>query len=203
MFYEFILLPTVGALIGWFTNLLAIKLIFRPLKPFRIPLINWDFQGLIPKRRAQIAGSIGQIVEKELISVEDIIGHSNTPEVKKEVLLTIKKTIIDKVSDRIPGFIPLGLQAVLLKYIEDILDKEAESLFKSFMERFSEYMIKDVKVGKTVEDRINALDVLELERLVMSVSQRELKHIEILGGIIGFLIGLGQAGLLFFLNAIS
>ncbi|HHT66442.1 MAG TPA: DUF445 family protein, partial [Clostridiales bacterium] len=49
----------VGALIGWFTNYLAVKMLFRPIRPWRIPLTKIELQGLIPKRREEIAVTIG------------------------------------------------------------------------------------------------------------------------------------------------
>ena len=42
-------LIAAGAIISWFTNVLAIKMLFRPIKTFRIPLLNITIQGLIPK----------------------------------------------------------------------------------------------------------------------------------------------------------
>jgi uncharacterized membrane protein YheB (UPF0754 family) len=35
-----------------------------------------------------------------------------------------------------------------------------------------------------------------MERLVLRVAKKELRHIEILGGVLGFIIGLVEAGLL-------
>ena len=68
---ELLIMTVVGALIGWFTNYLAVKMLFRPIRPRRVPLIKIELQGLIPRRREEIAVTIGATVEKELISVKD------------------------------------------------------------------------------------------------------------------------------------
>ena len=47
-----------------------------------------------------------------------------------------------------------------------------------------------------VEKKIEAFDVSALESIVYSIASREFKMIEILGGVLGFLIGLGQVALL-------
>ena len=44
-----------------------------------------------------------------------------------------------------------------------------------------------------IEDRINQFDLGKLEEIILSVADRELKHIEYLGAVIGFVIGLAQA----------
>ena len=75
--FEVMFLAVVGGIIGWITNLLAIKMIFRPLKPIKIPLINYELVGLIPKRRREIAASIGEVIETELLSTKEILEKNN------------------------------------------------------------------------------------------------------------------------------
>ncbi|HCX79706.1 MAG TPA: DUF445 domain-containing protein, partial [Firmicutes bacterium] len=63
--YYFILFPLLGGAIGWVTNYLAIKFLFRPRKPWRIgPLV---IQGVIPRRRKDLAAAVGQVVATELL----------------------------------------------------------------------------------------------------------------------------------------
>ena len=47
-FITILILTIVGGLIGWITNILAIKLLFRPIKPVKIPILNIEILGLIP-----------------------------------------------------------------------------------------------------------------------------------------------------------
>lgn len=70
---EFFIGPLVGGLIGYITNGIAIKMLFRPLKPLylfgkRVPFT----QGIIPKERDRIAHSIGEVVGRELINQETL-----------------------------------------------------------------------------------------------------------------------------------
>ena len=67
---QFLMMVAVGTLIGWFTNYLAIKLLFRPYKEMNF--FFFKIQGLIPERRGEISENIADVVEKELISVDDI-----------------------------------------------------------------------------------------------------------------------------------
>ncbi|HWO76976.1 MAG TPA: DUF445 family protein [Bacillus sp. (in: firmicutes)] len=66
-------LGLIGALIGGFTNFLAIKMLFRPYRPlyigkFKVPLTP----GLIPKRREELAIQLGKLVVEQLITKERI-----------------------------------------------------------------------------------------------------------------------------------
>ncbi len=87
------ILATVGALIGWTTNVIAIKLLFRPIEPVRIPLTKLTLQGLMPKRKKEIAKNIGETVENELISIEEIIDKMIEGSDKTMIIEALKKRI--------------------------------------------------------------------------------------------------------------
>ena len=48
-------------------------------------------------------------------------------------------------------------------------------------------------IGKRIEDKINAMDIRELERLVLGFSSKQFRHITFFGGVLGFAIGIVQA----------
>jgi len=90
---EYITPPLAGAIIGWGTNWLAIKMIFRPLYPKHVFGVRLPFTpGLIPKERARIAESIGQAGES-LIDLPSI----------QEKLLSEQFT--EKIAGAVDGFI--------------------------------------------------------------------------------------------------
>ena len=49
-----------------------------------------------------------------------------------------------------------------------------------------------MNIKEIVENKVNDLDLIELENIILSVADKELKHIELLGLILGFLIGIVQ-----------
>ncbi|WP_070000082.1 DUF445 domain-containing protein [Cellulosilyticum sp. I15G10I2] len=69
MNWELLIGPVVGGIIGYITNGIAIKMLFRPLNPIHIFGIKLPFTpGIIPKEKGRLARSIGQVVGKELIN---------------------------------------------------------------------------------------------------------------------------------------
>lgn len=186
----------VGALIGWVTNYLAIKLIFRPHDPCRIPLIGISIQGLIPKRRAEIASSIGKTIEEQLLSTEDIVNRLVQGQNKRDIIWAIKHRVLKVTRDKIPSLIPSAIREAIVKKLASILDTELETMFNTMVEDTLEKAIARVDIEKMVEDKINSLDIAELEGMILDIASRELKHIELLGGVLGFLIGIIQGLLL-------
>lgn len=65
--------PCLGAFIGYLTNRIAIRMLFRPLRPWRI--LGWRVPltpGIIPSKRHQLAASIGDMVGQRLLTSEEI-----------------------------------------------------------------------------------------------------------------------------------
>jgi len=57
---------SIGALVGYLTNILAIWMLFNPKRKFL------GFQGVIPKKRKEIAEGISTIIEEEFINPTSI-----------------------------------------------------------------------------------------------------------------------------------
>lgn len=65
--------PVIGGIIGYFTNFIAIKMLFRPKHEVKIGNFTLPFTpGIIPKRKDQLARAIGETVAEKVFTEEDI-----------------------------------------------------------------------------------------------------------------------------------
>jgi uncharacterized membrane protein YheB (UPF0754 family) len=65
--------PVIGAVIGYFTNYIAVKMLFRPLYPVKLGKLTLPFTpGVIPKRKNELAAALGSMVGNTLITREDL-----------------------------------------------------------------------------------------------------------------------------------
>ena len=192
MALKLLILATLGGIIGWITNRLAIKMLFRPFQPVNIPLINYKIQGLIPKRKAEIAKSIGEAVETELLSMEEIIMELIKGDNKDEISVILKNKIAEIITDKQSSVIPSVFKKMILKYINGMIDEEGDRIITEFIEDTVIKATESIRLSKMIEDRINRFEMEELERIAIKVVKAELRHIEILGGILGFMIGIFQ-----------
>lgn len=195
---KILILAIVGGIIGYITNVIAIKLIFRPIEPIKIPIINKEILGLIPKRKSEIANNIGEIIQDEFLSVDEILNQVVTQEDKENLAKYIEvkiKTIIDEKM----SFIPTPIKGVVQSYISDAIEIE----IKQSIDDISDEMIKKaserINIQQMVEDKINELNLYELEEIILKIAKQELKHIEILGFTLGFLIGIIQGLIVIFM----
>ena len=98
--------PCIGAFIGYLTNKIAIRMLFRPLRPWhlfgvRVPMTP----GIIPSRRHQLALNIGEMVGRHLLSAKDI-GAAISLERFQEHLATLADLRVSEILKRDLG--PLG-----------------------------------------------------------------------------------------------
>ncbi|GAA0766908.1 DUF445 family protein [Clostridium subterminale] len=186
-----VLLALVGGVIGWVTNILAIKLMFRPINPIKIPIINFEIVGLIPKRKNEIAQNIGEVVAKELLSIDDIINSAITEDDKIIFSQLVKNKIRTLVAGKM-DFVPVPFRMMVQGPIDNIIEEEVDGALKEIEGEVIDHIKNRVDIEKLVAEKINDLDLQELERIIVSVAKKELKHIEVLGFILGAAIGVVQ-----------
>lgn len=184
-------MAVVGGIIGYVTNVLAVKMLFRPLKPFKMPILGFEIVGLIPKRRADIAKSIGTTVGEQLIDYDELI-NSMLKEEDKENLKRVLKERIAVIIDEKASFIPFLFRSKVTEFVDQVIESEFDSGIDSLLEVAKEKAISRIDVGKMVEEKINELDLVELEKIILVIASKELKHIENLGLLLGFVIGVVQ-----------
>ena len=86
--------PVIGAVIGYFTNYIAVKMLFHPLKPVKIGGRTLPFTpGIIPKGRPRLAKALGKAVGEKLLTREDIRKMLLSGEVKDKILDGVVKGI--------------------------------------------------------------------------------------------------------------
>jgi uncharacterized membrane protein YheB (UPF0754 family) len=193
-----IVMAIIGGCIGYITNKLAIKLIFRPINPIKIPILNIEILGLIPKRKKEIAKNIGDIIQREFISVDEILENIIDENDKARIVTYIKGKVRIIIEER-AILIPSPIRQMLQGYIENIVEKE----FSKYINELSKDIVHKaqdrINIQEIVENKINELDLYELENIILSIAEKELKHIEVLGLILGFLIGIVQGILTIFI----
>jgi len=189
-------LPFVTALIGWFTNKVAVKMLFHPKNP--VAIIGFKWQGLIPRRQAEIAKETGEIVEKELLQAHLLSSSLREMDLQPHFHEFIDEVVSKGLVQQLQSMPLIGsfLNDSLVDQFLGMAKQEVDKQSGPFIEKIAGDVEKQVQVRQLVEDRINALDLNELERLVHRIAAKEFRRIEFLGGLLGFIIGLAQLGLL-------
>ncbi|GHV52622.1 hypothetical protein AGMMS49579_10190 [Spirochaetia bacterium] len=138
--------PLAGAIIGYITNVVAIRMLFRPLKAIRVCGVRLPFTpGILPRQRHQLAESIGRMVERELLTPEIIrerLGREDVQEkLKAQIALYTGGLLaapLEKILHPQTGG-GSGVSGLILSFIRDFFysenfDRLFDSLLRSLLE---------------------------------------------------------------------
>ena len=86
--------PCIGAFIGYLTNKIAIRMLFRPLRPWhlwglRVPMTP----GVIPGKRQQLAANIGEMVGRHLLTSRDIGAALSEEPFQEHLVALVDRTV--------------------------------------------------------------------------------------------------------------
>jgi uncharacterized membrane-anchored protein YjiN (DUF445 family) len=165
--------PLVGAAIGYITNAIAIKMLFRPLGEKKILGIRLPFTpGILPRRRHKLAESIGLMVERELITPELVTGRLNQEDVRERVKTAVaaytEKLLAVPLSRLLPESSPAENPAVA--GAAEILFRGfiASPVFESIAGRIIDHFFLRPRVWEILGDTSAAELRKNLEKFILS-----------------------------------
>ena len=152
---EIIAGPAIGAVIGYCTNYIAVKMLFRPLKPVKIGNKTLPFTpGIIPKGQGRMARALGQAVGEHLLTKEDF----------EKMLLSedIKNAVVDAV----------------LQKIEKL--KDTETSLEEFLSQYTgqeEYDLMRDKLEDYITEKITeGVENLDIGAIIVEEGTKEIKE---------------------------
>jgi uncharacterized membrane protein YheB (UPF0754 family) len=187
------LIPFIAAAIGWLTNWIAIKMLFHPRKEMNLGLFR--LQGIFPKRKAVLAEKLGTVVDKELFSMAMISEKLTNPQTQEQLMLIVHQQLDNRLADEIKSVNPMiamFLTPELLAQIKAKIANQFAEMTPKMIEQLGQ-TLESIDVQQMVKERVMNFSDQKLEDILMSVMQKELKFIEIAGGVLGFIIGLLQS----------
>jgi uncharacterized membrane protein YheB (UPF0754 family) len=196
---ELLIVPVATTFIGWITNVVAVKMLFHPQKPINLGFMS--LQGVVPKRQKKLAASLAEIIEKELVSVTDLTAKFDAIDLEKELDPVVDR-FIEGLLKRIIGSIPMAgmfLQGGMGNQLKVLGKQELVKFLPELKEMISKKMHAEYDLRGFIEERIASFSLDKLEEIVMHVARKELRTIEVLGGVLGLLIGLLQMALMYWL----
>jgi len=120
--------PIAGAVIGFVTNVVAIRMLFRPLREIRVFGIRLPFTpGILPRQRGKLAQSIGAMVERELITPEILRERLSRNDVREKIKVALS-LFTEKILDKTPGELMANSEVLSPEKISSAVDKLYPSL---------------------------------------------------------------------------
>ena len=183
-------LPIIGALIGWLTNWVAVKMLFHPKKPLRLGIVT--IQGIFPKRQKAFAEKLGAVVANELFSIKEVTSKLIEKSDSQEVLNEIRDGIRTAIEEFMEKNLALANFLVSDKMKWDIAHQMTE-VFRPQLRRLAKRMSREIEndmdVETIVREKVANFSSDKLEEVLFAIMKREFRFVEMVGAVLGFLIG--------------
>lgn len=187
------LIPFISAFIGWFTNWIAIKMLFHPKNPVKI--LGVTIQGIFPKRQQQFAQKLGTLVATELINFNDIAVKLKDPKQLESVTPVIEGHIDTflrvKLQEKLP-VVSMFIGDNTIGKLKDGMMEEINSLLPEVISKYADNIGQKVDVEKMVTEKVANFSSDKLEEILTAIMSKEFRFVEIIGGVLGFIIGIVQ-----------
>mmetsp|Transcript_26205 Transcript_26205/g.83759 ORF Transcript_26205/g.83759 Transcript_26205/m.83759 type:complete len:460 (-) Transcript_26205:361-1740(-) len=211
--WMYCLIPIFSAIVGYATNVLALKMTFYPLEFWPPQLKLWQpkdqpfglfgWQGIIPCKAGKMASIMTDMMTEKLFDIREIFGRMDPDHlagILKPGLDSTIKTVVDKVAMKEAPSVWEGIPEAAKQEVYRLAAKDAGAYLTGLMALLREnitdvFDIKNMVVTNCERDKSLVVSMFQ------EVGVQEFKFIEKSGLYFGFLFGLVQAGVFYAYDA--
>ena len=194
IFHEPLIMPAFGLIVGWFTDWLALKMIFNPKHP--ISIFGITIQGLFLKRRKEVAADYGALIAEEVITPRKVIEAILKGPLSDRLFVLVRRQV-QATLDRQTGIAtPLVVMAVGSSRYTDM----KRTITTKVMDRLPETMLYVEDYARDAMDirtllvsKMQQLDEEQFEALIRPAFEQDEWILITVGALLGFTMGECQA----------
>ncbi len=189
-----LLIPAISAMVGWLTNVLAIRMMFHPVEFVGIPpYLGW--QGVIPANALRLAKVSNELITSKLLSVRELFEASFSADAFAGEL----GAVVDATSEQIIDEVATKHAKALWDNAGGFMQDKVRALVREEVTALSRAIALDMAddIDEILDVEQTILDAMDRERTLMgeifyAVGQSEFNFIERSGLYFGFLLGIAQ-----------
>ena len=174
-------------------------MLFHPREPKKI--LGITFQGIFPKRQLQFAEKLGKLISNELVSFSDIEQKVTDPDNLNKIMPVVEEHIEyflkEKLKDKMP-MIAMFLGEQTIAQFKGVFIEELQELFPIIMKNYMATLQTDLDLEQIVIEKVRNFSSDKFENILNQIMAKEFKFIELIGAVLGFLIGILQVAITYF-----
>jgi len=155
---------------------------------------RWGFQGLLPRRQAELARDVGRIVGTELVKVDELLAPLDRLDLAPQLTALLDQALTRKITElRAKPLVGMLLTDGLVQGFRDSILKEVLAAQPQIIANLKAAARPHLDVSTLAEQQLASFDLDRLERLINQLASTEFRAIEWWGAVLGGMIGLLQA----------
>jgi len=191
---EWWILPICGVFVGYFTNVIALKVIFVPVEPRKV--CGHRVQGLFLLRQDAVSELYGKMSAEKIMSAENLM-HALVNGPRSEAMFQlVDKHVAKCMEDQAAYYKNLFLLSIgaetWIEFRQGVCSEFRKRL-PALLARITGYTQRKLKLEETLTKKLKALPPLEFERLLHAVFEQDEIKLILVGAVLGALVGFLQA----------
>jgi uncharacterized membrane protein YheB (UPF0754 family) len=185
-------MPLFGGFTGWFTDWLALKMVFRPKKPTKYLFGLFEWQGMFLRRRKEVAAEYGALIADEIITPRNIIDAvlkgPLSDRLYSMVLKNVQKMVDEQAGPTRP-LIVLAVGSVRFQEMKKLIAARLLERMPEAMKHVERYAEDAMDLKRTLVTKMQELNEEEFENLLRPAFQQDEWILIAVGAVLGFLVG--------------
>ncbi len=185
-------IPLFGGFTGWFTDWLALKMIFNPKYPTKYLGGLFEWQGLFLKRRAEVSAEYGRLIAQEIVTPKNIIDAILRGPLSDRLFSMVQKQVQRVVDDQSGIAKPFVVFAVGSSRYQDMKRTVSDEIIKRLPETLrhvEKYAGEAMDLENLLASKMQTLTVEEFEGLLHPAFEQDEWILITVGAVLGFIVG--------------
>ena len=191
-------LPVFGFMVGWLTNWLALKVIFRPLEPTKV--LGFTMHGIFLRRQQEVAETFSRVNCRQILHTKAIWDAILTGRLKRNFFNLLRAHSLAFTNDLLGGMRIFAIASLGAQNLNDMREAIAQKIIDGLpgiIDQSYEYTTEALDIENTLRERMAALSSSEFEGVLHPAFEEDELLLIIVGGALGALAGTAQLLLLF------
>lgn len=188
------ILPLCGIVVGYATNVVALKVIFHPVLPHK--LCCCTVQGLFLQRQQDVSKTYSRTLADKVLTAQVLMKSLCTGPRSEKMYDIVSKHIAHMIEDRNAHIKPLFLATIgaesWINFREGVCAEFREKV-PTLLTRIEGYAQKKLDLETTLRTRLEKLPCNEFERLLHAVFEQDEIKLILVGALLGAIVGFLQA----------
>jgi len=196
------IMPVFGLFTGWFTDWLALKMIFEPKEPVRyLGLFEW--QGLFLKRREEVAAQYGDLIASEILTPHNIMDAVLRGPLSDRLFAMVQKQVrrvVDEQAGLAKPLVVFAVGTVRYQEMKEVVARKVMDRLPDTMRHIEKYAEDAMDVRNTLVSKMQQLTNDEFEGILRPAFRQDEWKLISVGAVLGFLVGELQVHLMLHLG---
>ena len=185
-------MPLFGLFTGWFTDWLALKMVFNPKHPKKYLFGLFEWQGLFLKRRMEVSAEYGRLIAAEVVTPRNILDAVLTGPLSDRLFDMIQKQVqktVDAQAGIARPFVVFTVGSARYQDMKKVVAQEMMKRLPETMRHAEDYAGKAMDLENLLATKMKELTVEEYEALLRPAFQQDEWILIAVGAALGFLVG--------------